>query len=159
MPEDQTTSTPTPQQRIDLAEAETIEALRDILRAEAKSAAAEAAMMENLVEVNKAAANAVLSLLGQSPRPFLAELVKEVGKEAAVELLKKGLDWGKEQIHSLAARQLGRAEQIAKAADKEAVATGKPAPSNSGPPKTPTFSGLSREELIELIRRSMESGK
>lgn len=159
MPEEPITQTPTPQQRIDLAEAETIEALRDTLRAEARSAEAEAAMMENMVEVNKAAANAVLSLLGQNPLPFLAQLVKEVGKEAAVELLKKGLDWGKEQIYSLAARQLGRAEQIAKAADKEAVATGKPAPSSSGPVKTPTFSGLSREELIELIRKSLENAK
>jgi hypothetical protein len=140
----------TTQERFDLAEAETIEALRDILKAEARSAAAEASMTENLVEVSKAVGNGVMSIFGQGPLPtnsppaWLGPLLKELGKDAAMELVNKGLDWVKEQLLGGAEKQKGRAEQTGQSAAKEAVAKGgKPTvPTAPGPVKTPTFSGL-----------------
>src|SRR5688500_1406985 len=106
----------TPQQRIEEAEADEVEALRDILRAEARSAAAEADIMENLVELDKALNNVVMGFTGQGPLPSaspalaLKALVAEFGKEVATELLKMGFDYVKDKLKGLFDKQNGRAE-------------------------------------------------
>jgi hypothetical protein len=144
---------PTPQERIEAAEADTIEALRDIFRAEARSAAAEASMTENLVEVQKATGNAVMSIFEQGPLPhgspagWLVNLAKGFGKEFAVDLAKEALGWVKDPLSGGADKQNGRSGQTLAAAIKELIAKGKPqVPQQPTPPstpgKTPTFSGL-----------------
>jgi hypothetical protein len=117
----------TPQQRIELAEAEEVEAMRDILRAEARAAAAEAEIMENLVAFDLAMNNALMGISGQGPLPsaspatFFLELVKVVGKEAAMELLEMGKDYVLDKLRELIGRQNGSAERMRAAADKEEV--------------------------------------
>lgn len=121
-----------PEQRIRLAEAEEIEALRDILKAEARSAAAEATMMENMVEVDKAVGHAVMSIYGQGPLPsednpipvWLGALGRQLGKALATDLAKKGFDWIKDKLQGIGEKQKGRAEQTKQNASKEAVAKG-----------------------------------
>lgn len=120
----------TPEERIALAEAEEVEAMRDIMKAEARSAAAEAQIIEDLVEVNKAMGNVVMGFTGQGPLPssspatVLKELFKQFGKEAGMELLKQGFEHIKDMITSTGEKQKGRAEQTKANAAKEAVIKG-----------------------------------
>jgi hypothetical protein len=121
----------TPIQRIQAAEAEEVEALRDILKAEARSASAEAAMMENLVEVNKTIGEGARSLFGQGPLAvgnpipaWLAALLAEAGSEVAGDLVDDFLGWAKDLIGGTAEKQQGRAEQTKQSAAKEAVIKG-----------------------------------
>lgn len=122
----------TPEDRIRLAEAEEIEALRDILKAEARSAAAEATMMENLVEVDKAVGNGVMSIFGQGPLPlepnpipvWLGALLRKGGKALGTELAKKAFDYVKDKLLGTAEKQKARAEQTKQSANKEAVVKG-----------------------------------
>lgn len=122
----------TPEERIRQAEAEEIEALRDILRAEARAAAAEATMIENLVEVDKAVGNGVMSLFGQGPLPFednpvpvwLGALVRRFGPVVAEKLTEAALNYVKDKLSGTAEKQMGRAEETKQSANKEAVVKG-----------------------------------
>jgi hypothetical protein len=115
----------TPQQRIELAEAEEVEALRDILRAAARSAAAEAQIMENLVELDQSMNNAFMGLTGQGPLPgqspavAIKELIALVGKDLARDLLEMGKDYVLEKLRELTGRQHGRADETRANAEKE----------------------------------------
>lgn len=126
----QTTQDLTPQERIELAEAEEIEALRDIFKAEARSAQAEATMIENLVEVDKAVGYAVMGILGQGPLPtasppkFLVDAVKLLGKAEAIELIGKAIDFVGDLFGGTSKRQKERAEQTKQSAAKEKVIKG-----------------------------------
>lgn len=127
-----TTENLSPEERIRIAEAEEIEALRDILKAEARSAAAEAQMMENLVEVDRAVGNAVMSLYGQGNLPFeknplpvwAGALLRKFGADAATELIKEGIEYVKDKLMGTGDKQKGRAEQTKQSANKESVIKG-----------------------------------
>jgi hypothetical protein len=139
----------TPQQRIEIAEADEVEAMRDILRAEARAAAAEAQMMENLVELDRAMNNAFMGLTGQGPLPSaspalaLKELIGLIGKELAGELLEMGKDYVLDKLRELTGRQHGRADETRANAEKEAVIKNQPQPPDSGGtrPRVPTGTG------------------
>jgi hypothetical protein len=106
----------TPEERIALAEAEEVEAMRDILKAEARSAVAEAQIMESLVEADQAMNNVVMGLSGQGPlhsssvAVAIKELIKTFGKDVATDLIKEGLKWVKDKLTSTSENQQGRAE-------------------------------------------------
>ena len=106
--------------------------MRDILKAEARSAAAEATMTENLVEVDKAVGNAVMSLVGQgnlpledNPLPVWAgALLRKFGQAAGTEIIKKVIDYVKDKLTGTAEHQEQRAEQTKRNSNKEEVING-----------------------------------
>lgn len=132
MADKKSSSEMSPEDRIRYAEAEEVEALKDILKAEARSAAAEADMMENLVEVDKAVGNAVMSLYGQGPLPlednplpvWAGALLRKFGKAIAGDLIKEGIGFIKDKLFGTGEKQKGRAEQTKQSANKEAVIKG-----------------------------------
>ena len=89
-------------------------------------------MMENLVEVDKAVGQAVMSLFGQGPLPleknplpvWAGALMRKFGKGIAAELIKEGIGYVKDKLFGTGEKQKQRAEQTKQNANKEAVVKG-----------------------------------